>query len=665
MSLRSMVKGLLTGRLDRKYERRLAAKQVSYEKWIEDQESLAAVEEQSVPAVEPQEEIWVFCAGFGKLASSAPKDILRFFRARPGVMIAYGDEDVLEKGSKRRSPWFKPEWSPDTFASFFYFGSVTAVRRSLLEKSSFWEEICKACPQAGKRKTNPVVCQYPDPETMKKWMSGLTILAGGFEKGAASIGCVHTVLFHCDEERKQKEYLAWEMKDSLNSAAEHSGLKGRYFPAVISGGPAAQDQRPRVSVIIPSKDNPGVLEQCLQSFLRTAGTVAYEILVVDNGSSKENRRAAEKLLAGIGGVAPGGNRYVRYLYHPMEFHFSKMCNLGAGQARGDMLLFLNDDVELSCENWLAEMMSRAVRPYAGAVGLKLYYPQGVRIQHAGITNLPMGPVHKLQFLPDDQVYYFGANRTDRNVIAVTGACLMVESRRFREAGGFCEELAVAFNDVDLCYTLYELGYHNVVLNGVFAYHHESLSRGDDESVQKQRRLAAERKRLYERHHGLEGRDPYYPEALNRDGLDTRIRPAYLTSGNVPQSISPRMESLGLEQYRMDQCLLLRVEYAGKDGIQGYSVVLGDDNACYEKSLVLCRVQEEGSCLEGMLIPLDEQYRPDLQENMQDQRNVALCGFRLKWNGTLPKGSYRIAAAARSRVTGLQLINWSSRTLDVD
>ena len=96
---------------------------------------------------------------------------------------------------------------------------------------------------------------------------------------------------------------------------------------------------------------------------------------------------------------------IRYVYEPAEFKFSTMCNRGAELADGKLLLFLNDDIEL-CENdWLDKMVSRALQPYVGSVGLKLYYPDSVKIQHDGIVNLPVGPVHKLQFMEDDRSYY--------------------------------------------------------------------------------------------------------------------------------------------------------------------------------------------------------------------------------------------------------------------
>ena len=136
-------------------------------------------------------------------------------------------------------------------------------------------------------------------------------------------------------------------------------------------------------------------------------------------------------------------------------------------------------MEIIQSDWLIRLVLKAVLPRAGAVGAKLLYPDSATIQHAGITNLRVGPAHKLQFLSDDEEHYYGRNRGVHNMIGATGACLMMRKKVFEEAGGFFEGLAVAFNDVDLCYTIYENGYYNIERNDVVLYHHESLSRGKE------------------------------------------------------------------------------------------------------------------------------------------------------------------------------------------
>lgn len=194
--------------------------------------------------------------------------------------------------------------------------------------------------------------------------------------------------------------------------------------------------------------------------------------MVDNGSNDYNRAKAELLVKAHNELGSA-----RYHYEPMDFNFSRMCNIGASMADGDFLLFLNDDIEIRKSGWLERMTDKVRLPYVGAVGMKLLYPNSDIIQHAGVMNVRVGPYHKLQYCHNDEEHYFGFNKGVRNVLAVTGACLMVRRNVFEEVGGFdAEHFAVAFNDIDLCYKIYEKGYYNVVLNNIYLYHHESLSR---------------------------------------------------------------------------------------------------------------------------------------------------------------------------------------------
>ncbi len=249
----------------------------------------------------------------------------------------------------------------------------------------------------------------------------------------------------------------------------------------------------------------------------------------------------------------------------------------------------------------------------------------------------------------------------QNVLAVTAACLMIKRERFYKTGGFCEELKVAFNDVDLCFQLFEAGYHNVIVNTHFLYHHESLSRGSDESFEKWNRLMQEREKLYQMHPGLQGRDPYYSVFLNRNGLDTRILPGNEDCrGNADQAAVKGLVHEP-EYNRKDECLLIRIERLEGRCIQGYAVVLGSNNACYSKKLVLKAEETEGD-IYGYETVLPPVYRSDLAENMPDQENVALCGFRICLQGKVLPGSYRIGVIAKDRISGQKILNFSSRVI---
>ncbi len=412
-------------------------------------------------------------------------------------------------------------------------------------------------------------------------------------------------------------------------------------------------------MIIPSKDNAVVLKKCLDTLKKTAADISYEVFLVDNGSGEAVKKKIEEMTADVPDIL--------YMYEPMEFNFSKMCNLGAERAKGSLLLFLNDDIEATHTGWLSDMAKLAERPHVGAVGCKLLYPDTDKIQHAGITNLPMGPVHKLQFLRDNKCYYDNRNRGIRNVSAVTAACLMVRREVFEEVGGFCESMQVAFNDVDFCFTLLEKGYYNAVCNHIHLLHHESMSRGADESEEKLKRLHRERTMLYDRHSGLIGKDPFYHDWLNRTGLDTRIQPAYRSGREIADVQTAKEvakesnEAYVLKNARKDRCLLVRIEAADASHISGYGVVLGSDNACFSGKLLLERKGRQPAVYE---LDFTEQYRQDLQENMPDQKNVALCGFHVNIAEPLPEGEYRIGMLATDKISGSSLMNYSNRTFIV-
>lgn len=433
---------------------------------------------------------------------------------------------------------------------------------------------------------------------------------------------------------------------------------------------AVQDAREQgISIIIPSKDNPEMLDKCIESIKQTTADMPIQIIVVDNGSCMEHKVRAEAICRfTTEGTANRLN--CCYLYEPMPFHFSKMCNLGAKHASGGYLLFLNDDVEAVENGWLEDMLTQAWKPYSGAVGMKLLYPDKERIQHAGIVNLPMGPVHKLQFASDTEVYYDKRNRGIHNVCAVTGACLMMRKHVFEELGGMCEALPVAFNDVELCFHAMEAGYYNVICCEHFLIHHESVSRGQDNTEEKRDRLLRERSKLYEMHPTQVSVDAFYPyETKTGYGLcyaylDTTIRPAYEDGEGrvqkvthiqaVPSDKEQQVFAQKPEHVKLNPCLKLQIEqlYQEQEStihVAGYSFVIGSDNSTFAYTLVL-RGEERLYRVE-----LKRVRRQDLEKNMPDQIHVGLAGFHVEVPvKELEKGRYRIEVYAKDKSSGLRL-----------
>lgn len=645
MELKKAVRQQLEKLFDMRYRRKRKHYMQDYGAWVKEleqaeekeglqenaeQESASqkkAGKEGNCEALQTPPEIVLLAFAGGHWSKDAQARMNRFFAENPEVLLAYGDEDIIVKKNVFSTPWLKPCWSPDSYLCRDYLGSAVAVRRSLFEQLTE-----KECQDEG-------LCH-----------DRLVALAGGFEKGCRTIAHVNGIFYH----RLEK----WQMPEEGRSGKWVNPQEAEDMMAVTGWeGNVAQDVL--VSVIIPSKDNVSVLKQCLETLCSTVTETAYEIIVVDNGSSAQSREAVSKEIDRLNREAAYREHLQRavYLYKPMEFNFSRMCNLGAEEAKGNLLLFLNDDIEAVEAGWLEKMVQKALQPWAGAVGYKLLYPDSERIQHAGITNIALGPTHKLQCLKDSVCHYDGRNRGVWNMIGVTGACLLLRRGVFEEAGGFCEKLKVAFNDVDLCFTLYEMGYQNIVINSGFLLHHESLSRGVDETEEKVKRLMGERDLLYKRHPELEGRDPYYHEWLNGSVLDTAVKPAF-EEGILFDDIREYDTAISMPKARVDECLLLRIEYADKERVNGYAVVLGSDNACFKKQLLFKKTDEP-----NIIYSMDftEQYRSDLEKNM-DQVNVGLCGFYVSFLNPLPTGEYRIGIMARDQISGAELINWSTRTI---
>ena len=433
------------------------------------------------------------------LSPHALMEFYNYLSDHPETDLIYSDEDKLSEDSKRRfEPFFKPDWSPDTFMSLNYVNHFSAARRSLV---------------------NEVNGLRPEFDGAQDYDLYMRII----EKTTPDrIGHVPKILYHwratsgsTAKDPNAKQYVFDRAKKLKEEAFKRQGIKAKAYFSPETYQVRALYEPPKdtlLSIIIPSKNNLSVLKNCIDSLSAEDGT-KYEIIIVDNGSNDNVRREIE---------AFSQENDIRYIYGRYEFNFSKMCNIGASEAKGDILLFLNDDTKLLKKGTLSLMMGQALLPHTGAVGAKLLYPENKRIQHCGILNLSIGPSHALIGQSDDVHHYFDRNRVDYNFLSVTGACLMVERKKFDEAGGFDEALPVAYNDVDLCFSLFEKGYYNVLRTDAVFIHYESLSRGTDETPEKAKRREKELRKLYEKHPGLEGKDPFYNPNLIRNGVDFQI-----------------------------------------------------------------------------------------------------------------------------------------------
>lgn len=267
-------------------------------------------------------------------------------------------------------------------------------------------------------------------------------------------------------------------------------------------------QHPLISIIIPNKDHVEILRQCITSILEKSTYDWYEILVIENNSTKQetfdyyNRLEQETK--------------VRVITCVTDWNYSYINNFGAKEAKGEYLLFLNNDTKVIAADWLEEMLRFAARSDVGAVGAKLFYPDGT-IQHGGVILGIRGVAgHAFHGEAGDSPGYMNRLITVQDLSAVTAACMMVPIKVFREMGGFDERYKVAFNDTDLCMRIRKAGYLVVYNPNVELYHYESKSRGqDEESPEKLRRFNQESERFQKQWcRELEGGDPYYNPHLS-------------------------------------------------------------------------------------------------------------------------------------------------------
>ncbi len=417
------------------------------------------------------------------LAPNALYEVAVKLNEDPSYDFIYSDEDKIdEEGGNRHFPHFKPEWSPDTLMSMMYTSHLGVYRANLVREIGMLREGFEGAQDYD-----------------------LTLR---MTERTDKIGHIDKILYHWRERKgstsmdvMSKPYILEAQKKAKEEALVRRGLKGtvEFVKEAVQFRVNYIPQGDEfVSIIIPSKDNFNVYKRCVESVIRESTFKNYEIVTVDNGSIHEEKEAYERFCK---------ENKIKYVYEETPFNFSQMCNQGAFYSKGNYLLFLNDDTEVITPDWLQRMVGQASLPHVGAVGAKLYYPGGKKIQHCGVVNRIEGPSHIFCGMDDNIVLDFAKNKLDFNYIAVTGACLMVSKAKFDSIGGFDTDLPIAYNDVDLCFDLVETGYFNVQRNDVQLFHYESLSRGDDrKDPAKFKRLEKERNKLYEKHPGFYNKD---------------------------------------------------------------------------------------------------------------------------------------------------------------
>ena len=377
-------------------------------------------------------------------------------RNSPQALLAYSDEDCLCDGDVPKNPWFKPKFSPLLVSQGVLLGRMLAFRVAGAESAGVLEKL------------------LTDSINVAEFARDFALAQG--EKRVLHIP---HVLFH--DAFAPPVPIALELD----------------LPEVL----------PKASIVIPTKDRWDLLGPCLESlWLSDWPTELLDVVVVDNGlTDRKTLAMLEKLES---------ERKIRVIRDASQFNWSRLNNLAAHDSDGELLVFLNNDTEVDDPAWLKKLAVHALRPGVGAVGCKLLYPDRT-VQHGGVIAGIQGVAgHAHLFIQADEGGYCNLANLDHEVSAVTGACLAVTRTNFELAGGFNEGFRVAFNDIVFCFTLHTLGLRNVYVSDPLLIHHESKSRGFDDTPEKLALQQAEARRTWGIHAALMREDPFYSPNLS-------------------------------------------------------------------------------------------------------------------------------------------------------
>ena len=414
----------------------------------------------------------------------------------------YSDEDFITMDGECTNPHFKPDFSPDLLLSHNYITHLTCFKKSLLDKVG---------------KFNSEFDGSQDYDLFLR-----------LTEQTSNIYHIQKVLYH---------WRMLETSTSINSEAKpeaiergkkvlEAALKRRNIPATVEHTNIHHYYRtkyqivntPLVSIIIPFKDKPELLDLCVNSILELSTYENYEIIGISNNSKEyETFSMMEKL--------EKQDPRVSFHEYNVAFNYANINNHAVETyAKGEHVLLLNNDIEVISPDWIESMLEHSQRSEVGCVGAKLYYPNDT-IQHAGIIiGLGGYAGHSHKMHPRSDPGYFNRLSTVQNISAVTGACLMIKKELYTSIGGMDEvNFKVAYNDVDFCLRVMEQGYFNIFTPFAELYHHESISRGYETTPEKIARFQTEKDALFNRHSTiLTNGDPYYNPNLTLDKEDFTV-----------------------------------------------------------------------------------------------------------------------------------------------
>jgi GT2 family glycosyltransferase len=390
--------------------------------------------------------------------------------------LVYSDEVSIDPAGKLIRPIFKPDWSPDLLLTQYYLGNLTVFRRAAVQN-------CGGIDWSlGEVAAHDLALRISEKSDRIVHIPNVLI-----QKQVAVVDSTLT--------RKILDRAIRRRKIPVK-VTEDEKFPGLFIPHWSA------TSKPPVSIIILNKDRSEYLAACLESILSLTSYPKFDVLLVDNDSKS---RKTQDLYQHWLTVEP--DRF-RVIHNRELFNFSRFNNLAALEAKGELLLFLNNDTQLLSPNWLDEMTGQASRSGIGVVGCLLQFPNRT-IQHAGIIlSKTLIALHTHYRSPVSSPGHLGRLRVPAECSMVTGACLMIRKKLFRDLGGFDENLKVAYNDADLCLRARKAGYRNLILPQVRLVHQESITRGSDTGTIARSRFEMEKEYFLSKW-GPIGVDPYY------------------------------------------------------------------------------------------------------------------------------------------------------------
>lgn len=416
----------------------------------------------------------------------------------PDAAIIYSDEDKIDTEGNRSDPYFKTDWNIYLFRSHNMISHLGVYRRSLvsqvggfrvgMEGSQDYDLALRCIEQVSADQ----ICHIP--KVLYHWRihPGSTAMSGD-EKPYAQIA----------GERALNEHLQ-RIGNIGRAELLDFGMYRIHYDMPVD--------EPLVSLIIPTRNAAGLVKHCIESIHGKTIYRNYEIILVDNGSDDPEAIKYFEFLATIPGM--------RVIRDESQFNYSAINNNAVRSARGELIGLINNDIEVINPEWLGEMVSLALQPGAGAIGARLWYPNET-LQHGGVLIGPLKLAgHAHRNLMKGHHGYFGRASLIQGVSAVTAACLVVKKSIFEEVGGLNEkELKVAFNDIDLCLKIKAAGYQNIWTPHADLYHHESATRGLEDTLEKIERFSSEVKYMQRVWKSVIDHDPAYNPNLTLDGED--------------------------------------------------------------------------------------------------------------------------------------------------